>query len=190
MSKKVVVLLAEGFEDVEAVTPADYLRRAGAEVVVAAVKSRETKSSRGLTVLADTTVADLKAEGLLRAASWDAVLLPGGMPGAANIASSASCEAFIKEMAAAGRVVAAICAAPAVALYPMGVIAGRRFTCYPGMESEVSGARWSEERVVVDGNVVTSRGPGTAGEWAIALAGILCGEDAARKVAKATLLHP
>ncbi len=189
MSKKVVVLLAEGFEDVEAVTPVDYLRRAGAEVVVAAVGSvRETKSSRGLVLLADTTVADLAAKGKLRVQDWDAVLLPGGMPGAANIAASAACAALVKEMHAAGRLVGAICAAPAVALHPMGVIAGRRFTCYPGMESQVSGARWSDERVVVDGNVVTSRGAGTAGEWAIELIDKLFGPDAAQKIAKSVLL--
>lgn len=185
---KVLVLLAEGFEDVEAVTPVDYLRRAGAEVTLAAVGQRETRSSRGLVILADTTLAELKSAGRLRPDAWDAVLLPGGMPGAANIAASADCSSLVSGMFKAGRLVGAICAAPAVALHPLGILAGRRFTCYPGMEAEVSGGRWSDARVVVDGKLITSRGPGTAGEWAIELVTALCGAEAAKKVSAAVLL--
>ncbi len=190
MSKKVILLLAEGFEDVEAVTPADYLRRAGAEVVVAAVGGTKTvKSSRGLSVLADTTLADLSAAGRLQAVHWDAVVIPGGMPGSANIAASLTALGLVKDVFASGRIVAAICAAPAVVLAPHGMLAGRRFTCFPGMEKGLGGAHWSAERVVTDGHLVTSRGAGTAGEWAVTIIEKLLGAEAARKVAEAVLLR-
>ena len=183
MSKKVLVLFADGFEDVEAVTPVDYLRRAGAEVVVAGVGGLQVTGSRGMAIRADAEVADLAST------DWDAVVVPGGMPGAANIAASADCGALLKRAAASGRLIAAICAAPAVVLFPLGILAGRRFTCYPGMEKDVSGARWSDDRVVADGNVVTSRAAGTAGEWSLAIAAKLFGEDAAAKIGKAVLLE-
>jgi 4-methyl-5(b-hydroxyethyl)-thiazole monophosphate biosynthesis len=182
MAKRAVVLLAEGFEEVEAVTPIDYLRRAGAEVTVAGVGGTTIKSSRGLRILADKSVAELGSE------PWDAVVIPGGMPGAANIAADASCAGLIKKQAASQRLVAAVCAAPAVVLAPLGILSGRRFTCYPGMEKDVGGARWSDERVVVDGNVVTSRGAGTAGEWALEIIARLFGEESSRKIAKAVLI--
>ena len=190
MAKKAMVLLAEGFEEIEAVTPIDYLRRAGVEVTVAAVgNERAVKSSRGLTVLADTTVAELSAmPGRWSPMAWDAVLLPGGMPGASNIAASAPCASLLKACAASEKLVAAICAAPAVVLGPLGILTGRRFTCFPGMEKEVSSGRWAEDRVVVDGNLITSRAAGTAGEWAHAVVAKLLGEEAARKVAHAVLL--
>jgi len=182
MAKKAVVLLADGFEEVEAATPIDYLRRAGAEVTVAGVGGREAKGSRGLAVRADGLVSDAVGK------DWDAVVVPGGMPGAANIAANADCAALLRSAAASGKIVAAICAAPAVVLAPLGLLSGRRFTCYPGMEKDVSGARWSEERVVVDGDLVTSRGAGTAGEWALEIVAKLYGQETAAKIGKAVLL--
>lgn len=182
MPKKVLVLLAEGFEDVEAVTPIDYLRRSGAEVTVGGVGGTAVRSSRGITVQADVRVGEAALS------SWDAVIVPGGMPGAANIAASADCRTLLKSAADAGRLVAAICAAPAVVLAPLGILSGRRFTCYPGMEKEVAGAAWSDARVVADGNLITSRAAGTAGEWAAAIVAALFGEDAAAKLATAVLL--
>jgi len=189
MSKKIVVLLAEGFEDVEAVTPSDYLRRVGAELVIAAVApNRTVRSSRGLSILADATVAELVAAGRWTAATWDAVIVPGGMPGAANIIASTACSSLLKDMASVGKLIAAICAAPAVALAPLGLLAGKHFTCFPGMEKDVSGANWSDKRVVRDGNLITSRSAGTAGEWAREIIEVLYGTEAAEKLAKAVLL--
>jgi 4-methyl-5(b-hydroxyethyl)-thiazole monophosphate biosynthesis len=190
MSRKVIIFLADGFEEVEAITPIDYLRRAGAEVTIAAVRSdKMVKSARGLAVQADATVSELAtAAGRWSPAAWDAVIVPGGMPGASNVAASAPCSILLKSVANAGKLIGAICAAPPVVLSPLGILAGRRFTCFPGMEKEVTGARWSEDRVVVDGNLITSRAAGTAGEWARAIVSKLYGEDAADKVAKAVLL--
>ncbi|MFA6506096.1 MAG: DJ-1 family glyoxalase III [Treponemataceae bacterium] len=182
MSKKVIVFLADGFEEVEAVTPIDYLRRAGADVTVAGIGGLTIKSSRGLRVQADASVIDVEA------VAWDAVVVPGGMPGAANIAADTVCSKLIKSAVAKDHLVAAICAAPAVVLSPLGLLSGRRFTCFPGMEKDVSGARWSDERVVVDGNLITSRAAGTAGEWSLAIVAKLFGEESALKIAKAVLL--
>jgi 4-methyl-5(b-hydroxyethyl)-thiazole monophosphate biosynthesis len=200
MPKKVIVLLAEGFEEVEAVTPIDYLRRAGIEVTTAAVGAKGTDSgasrivtgSHGIPVTADAALADLAKAGKA-AAAWDAVLIPGGMPGAANLAASKETGALLKEMAAAGKTVAAICASPAVVLAPLGILAGKRFTCYPGMEKAVGGAQWSEDKVVIDsiaagGSIITSRGAGTAAAFAIAVISKLLSEVEGKKIAASVLL--
>lgn len=189
MPKRVVVFLADGFEEVEAVTPIDYLRRAGLEVCTAAVgKSRLVTGAHGIPVTADAALGELAEKG---AGFWDAVLVPGGMPGASNIAASKEAGALLKEMAAAGKWVNAICASPAVVLAPLGLLAGRRFTCYPGMEKQVTdaGARWSADRVVVDGNIITSRGAGTAAYWAVEIIGRLLSPGEGKKTAQAVLLE-
>jgi 4-methyl-5(b-hydroxyethyl)-thiazole monophosphate biosynthesis len=182
MPKKVVVLLAEGFEEVEAVTPIDYLRRAGLDVRVAAIgKGPAVTGSHGITVKADAVLGEAGA-------GWDAALLPGGMPGAANLAASKETGALLKDMAAAGKWVCAICASPAVVLGPLGLLAGRRFTCYPGMERAVSGGVWTEDPVAVDGNFITSRGAGTAARWAVEIIGRLLSPADGEKVARSVLL--
>jgi 4-methyl-5(b-hydroxyethyl)-thiazole monophosphate biosynthesis len=189
MAKKALVFLAEGFEEVEAVTPIDYLRRAGVEVTIAAPGGGETVTgSHGIPVKADVVLGDLVKQGRAVPAAWDAVVLPGGLPGADNLAASAAVGSFVKEMAAAGKWVCAICASPAVVLAPLGLLEGREFTCYPGMEKTVSGARWSGRRVVMDGNVITSRGAGTAGDFAAAIIGKLVSEEAAEKISRSVLL--
>jgi 4-methyl-5(b-hydroxyethyl)-thiazole monophosphate biosynthesis len=189
MAKKAIIFLAEGFEEVEAVTPIDYLRRAGVEVTIAALGGGEiVTGSHGIPVKADVSLAGLVKQGKAVPASWDAVVLPGGLPGANNLAASAETGSFIRAMAAAGKWVCAICASPALVLAPLGVLAGRKFTCYPGMEKTVSGARWSEDRVVIDGNIITSRGAGTAGYFAAAIIGKLVSEETAEKISQSVLL--
>jgi 4-methyl-5(b-hydroxyethyl)-thiazole monophosphate biosynthesis len=188
MAKKAVVLLAEGFEEVEAITPIDYLRRAGVEVTVAALGRSETVTgAHGIPVRAGITLEDFLRQG--GADAWDAVILPGGMPGAKNLAASETAGSFVKAMAAAGKWVCAICASPAVVLAPLGLLQGRKFTCYPGMEQAVSGARWSGDPVVTDGALITSRGAGTAGDFAAAIIGRLVSEEAAEKLAQSVLLR-
>ncbi|GHT76622.1 DJ-1 family protein [Spirochaetia bacterium] len=190
MSKTALVFLADGFEEVEAITPIDYLRRAGVDVITVSISdSRMVTGSHGIPVTADAVLADIAASVSAADSSvYDAMLLPGGMPGAANLAGSRGVGALLKGQAASGKIVAAICASPAVVLAPLGLLAGRRFTCYPGMEGTVTGAKWSEERVVIDGNIVTSRGAGTAAEWAITLIGALVSKTDGEKVAGAVLL--
>ena len=189
MGKKALTFLAEGFEEVEAVTPIDYLRRAGVEVTIAAIGAEKiVRGARGISLAADTTLAALEQGGLLNAASWDGVFVPGGMPGASNLAACTVVGNFYKEMAAAGKIAAAICASPAVFLAPLGLLEGKKFTCYPGMEKKVSGGTWLEDNVVADGNIITSRAAGTAAAFALALIEKLAGKDAAENLIKATLL--
>ncbi|MDR3161461.1 MAG: DJ-1/PfpI family protein [Spirochaetaceae bacterium] len=186
MSKKVLVLLANGFEEVEAVTPIDYLRRAGITVVTAALgPSKTVTGARGIPVAADVSLEEAGGT-----AAYDAVLIPGGMPGATNLAASAAVGALIKDFAAADKWVCAICASPAVVLAPLGLLRDRRFTCYPGAEKGLTEGKWSAEAVVVDGKIVTSRAAGTAALWALTIIRHLLGEQDAAKVAASVLLEP
>jgi 4-methyl-5(b-hydroxyethyl)-thiazole monophosphate biosynthesis len=194
MTKKAIVFLADGFEEVEAITPIDYLRRAGIAVTTVSIGPDElVQGSHKVGITADTTLKKLVPGGLACTAGYDAVVLPGGGKGSENLAASKEVGLFVKTMADAGKLVCAICAAPAVVLAPLGLLRGRRFTCYPGMEDQtsgaaVSGAAWTADRVVIDGNIVTSRGAGTAGEFAAAIIGKLVSEAEAEKVGKAVLL--
>jgi protein deglycase len=194
MPKKVLVFLAEGFEEVEAITPIDYLRRSGIEVTAASVgESLAVKGSHGIQIMADALLKSLLEGGKLLPSVWDGVVVPGGLPGADNLAASKETGAFIKEMADQGKLICAICAAPARVLSPLGLLKGRNFTCFPGEEEKVIspssasyGARWKEDRVVVDGSFITSRGAGTAGEFACAIVEKLTGEG--EKLADRVLL--
>jgi 4-methyl-5(b-hydroxyethyl)-thiazole monophosphate biosynthesis len=188
MRKKVLCFLAEGFEEVEAITPIDYLRRAGIEVTVAEKKKKKTVTgSHNIKVEADTTIAELEQAGHLNAASWDGAFVPGGMPGSSNLAACVPAGNLFKEIAAAGKLTAAICAAPAVFLAPLGLLNGKKFTCYPGKEKEVSGGIWQADKAVVDGNLVTSRGAGTAAAFAFAIIELLAGKDKAVSIGEAVL---
>ena len=201
MAKKIIVLLAEGFEEVEAITSIDYLRRAGIEVTVTATgcinggKSPVVKGSHNIPVVADTTLEDLVKKGKLVPSEWDGVVVPGGLPGAENLAASRESGAFIREMAIAHKWVCAICAAPARVLSPLGILAGKSFTCFPGEKEKViaagsasAGAKWKQDRVVIDGNIITSRGAGTAGEFACAVVAKIVSEADAKKLAERVLL--
>jgi 4-methyl-5(b-hydroxyethyl)-thiazole monophosphate biosynthesis len=189
MGKKALTFLAEGFEEVEAVTPIDYLRRAGIEVTVASIKNdRTVTGAHGISLAADTSIAELETSGRLSAAAWDAVFVPGGMPGAANLAACAPVGSFYREMAAAGKIIAAICASPAVFLAPLALLEGKKFTGYPGTENQVKGGTWSAGTVVVDANLITIRGPGTAAVFALALIEKLEGKEAVKKLTEAALL--
>jgi protein deglycase len=179
--KKACVLLADGFEEVEAITPIDYLRRAKVEVTIIGVTGKLVPGSHGIKVEADSGPEALDAD-------YDCVVVPGGR-GADNLAADPAVVLFIKRHFAAGALVAAICAAPAVVLHgACGILAGRRFTCYPGLEAKVGGARFSEDRVVVDGKLITSRGAGTAGEFSAAIIRELVGEAEAAEIAAKVLL--
>jgi 4-methyl-5(b-hydroxyethyl)-thiazole monophosphate biosynthesis len=190
MGKKALVFLADGFEEVEAVTPIDYLRRAGIEVVTAAIGTElSVTGAHGIIFTADTTIGALNASGTLNPAGWDCVFVPGGMPGASNLAACVPAGNFYREMAKAGKITAAICASPAVFLAPLGLLEGKRFTCYPGMEKGLKSGTWSEERVVIDGNLITSRAPGTAAEFALALIEKLAGPEEANNIKEAILTN-
>lgn len=168
-----LLLLADGFEEIEAVTVIDVLRRASVDVTIAALGSSPVRGSHGIAVAADTTLSEAQGQ------AFDAVILPGGMPGSLHLKDDPRVLELVRRQAAAGKLTAAICAAP-IALEAAGVLAGRRATSYPG--EELPSARSSEERVVEDGPIVTSRGPGTAIDFALALAARLVGAPVARSV--------
>ena len=176
MPKTALVILAEGFEEVEAIAPIDFLRRAGVRVTIAGVMDLQIKSSRNISVRADVLLKDIQD-------LPDAVILPGGLPGATNLAKSEEVAKLVKKMNAAGKLVAAICAAPALVLAPLGILDGKKATCYPGCEADFSSKTiHSKESVVEDGNIITSQGPGTAFAFAFAIAVRLVGKDMADNV--------
>jgi 4-methyl-5(b-hydroxyethyl)-thiazole monophosphate biosynthesis len=165
------VLLAEGFEEIEAVTVLDVLRRAGVQVQAVSLRGKRVTGSHGITLVADTTLREAARQ------QWDAVILPGGLPGAENLRDDPAVRDLVRKHFENGSRVAAICAGP-IALAAAGVLDGRRATCYPGFEAQLGAARCASDRVVVDGNVVTSRGPGTAIEFALALVAELVDREA------------
>lgn len=174
-----LVLLAEGFEEIEATAIVDVLRRSGVTVTTAALGTSPVRGSHGISLVADRSLEGVDA------ATFDAVVLPGGMPGAKHLKEDPRVLALVAKAAHAGKVVAAVCAGP-IALAAAGVLAGRRATAFPGYELE--GARFSEERVVVDDNVITSRGPGTAIEFSLALVERLVGSAAAERLRREMLV--
>jgi 4-methyl-5(b-hydroxyethyl)-thiazole monophosphate biosynthesis len=178
---RALVPLAEGFEEIEAVTIVDVLRRASVEVVVAALAASPVRGSHGIFVSADALLDDVLGE------EFDAIVLPGGMPGSRTLRDDARVLGIVRDANAKKKLVAAVCAAPIV-LEAAGVLAGRRATSYPG--NELPSARAVEERVVVDGHLVTSRGPGTALEFALTLVQKLAGAEVADKLESGMIVKP
>lgn len=166
----VLVPLAPGFEDLEATSIVDILRRADIEVITASLAPGLVQGARGMRVQPDAALDDVLAR------EFDMVALPGGMPGAEHLKNDARIQALLKRMAAAGRYTTAICAAP-MALAQAGLLDNRRATSYPGFVDRLKppGSTYLEEPVVVDGKVVTSRGPGTAMDFALTLVELLAG---------------
>lgn len=156
----VLAILAEGFEEIEAIAPIDLLRRAGAEVTTAALGSFHVTGRSGITMHADTTLDKVVGN------TYDCLFLPGG-PGVKAMRADERVRALVLDHHAKGRVVAAICAAPAV-LHDAGLLAGRRYTAHFSVAEELT-ALLPHERVVVDGTIVTSRGAGTALEFGLQL---------------------
>jgi protein deglycase len=174
-----LVLLADGFEEIEATAIVDVLRRAGVTVTTAALGQNPVRGSHGIALVADRALDGTDDS------SFDAIVLPGGMPGSKNLKEDPRVTELLSRSAAQGKVVAAVCAAP-IALEAAGVLAGKRATAYPG--HELPSARYSEDRVVVDGNVVTSRGPGTAIEFSLVLVEKLAGAPTAERLRSAMLV--
>ncbi|XP_024541051.1 protein DJ-1 homolog A isoform X1 [Selaginella moellendorffii] len=177
--KKVLVPVADGTEEMEAVIVIDVLRRAGAHVTVASVgQEPKVTASRGVKLVADAIVSECGDE------KYDLVVLPGGMPGAEHLRDSKALEDITRGQAQEQRAYAAICAAPAVALESWGLLNGLKATCYPSFVSKLSDPSSAESRVVKDGLVVTSRGPGTAMEFALTLVEQLYGKEKTQEVSK------
>lgn len=177
--KKVLVVLGDGFEEVEAFAPVTILRRAGLAVTVAGLDSQEVKGARSVTVLADAVLDDVKGD------SFDAIVLPGGMPGAANLAASSLLNGIVEHMARHGKIVSAICASPAVVLAPLGLLDNKKATCYPGAETNLNDStNYVDKDVVLDGNVITAKAASTAVKFGLKVLEELIGKEEADRVAE------
>jgi 4-methyl-5(b-hydroxyethyl)-thiazole monophosphate biosynthesis len=176
--KKVFIHLANGFEEVEAITPVDVLRRAGCEVTTVSISgNREVTSARGLSVLADKLFEDMDYS------QADVILFPGGQPGADNLTRHEGLKKRIAEFHSQGKMIAAICAAPMV-LANAGILQGKRVTCFPGTESKMKGAICTGNAVEIDGNITTGKAAGAAMKFSLALAEQLCGKSKAEDLKK------
>ncbi|MBQ3792138.1 MAG: DJ-1/PfpI family protein [Clostridia bacterium] len=183
----VYVFLADGTEEVEALTVVDVLRRAGAKVRTVGIPDRSVRGSHGITIEADLSEDEARREAVTER-DLSLAVLPGGMPGTLNLDASAAVDEIVRETLKRGGTVGAICAAPLI-LGRRGLLDGKKGTCYPGFEKELKGCEISEDPVVVDGQIVTSRGMGTALPFALALTEILYGEERANGIASSVLYH-
>jgi len=183
MRRKVLVPIADGTEEIEAVCMIDVLRRGGAEVTVASVGELQVTASRGVKIVANKLLKDCLNE------NYDLIALPGGIPGAEHLRDSADLTTLLKLQEAQGRWFGAICAAPAVVLQTHGLLEKRQATCHPAFSDRLQNSDRMASRVVVDGNCVTSRGPGTALEFALKLVELLFDEKRAQAVAEPMLVR-
>ena len=180
--KNVLLFLADGFEEIEALATVDVLRRAGVQVTTVSINPTElVTGAHGIPVMADVVYE------LAEFAEADMLVLPGGMPGAANLDAHEGLRAAISAHAEAGKWLAAICAAPMVYGH-MGLLNGKNATCYPGFESELAGATYTAAPVEKDGNIITGKGPAVVLPFAYALAEVLVGEEVVAQV-KAGMLY-
>lgn len=178
---KVIVPLADGFEEIEAITIVDILRRAGVEVTMAGLESLHVKGAHGIEVVADALLCDVEAD------SFDMIALPGGLPGAFHLAEHAELQKLLKTFDAEGKAIAAICAAP-YALKTAGVLKNA-YTCYPSFETKINHAGYQHEpKVVRDANITTSKGPSTSMLFALSLVEQLCGKAKKEELSSALLL--
>lgn len=176
---KIAVILADGFEEIEALTPVDVLRRAQIDCHMIGLTGLQVTGSHGIQVIADAVfTGDLSA--------YDMIVLPGGMPGSVNLRDNEVLISELQTAVAKGKQVAAICAAPIV-LEHAGLLENRQYTCYPGKEQEITSGTHQEKAVVVDGPIITSRGAGTSLEFAYTLVDLLGGDG--NGLAEAMVAH-
>ena len=192
--KTCAVLLADGFEETEALVPTDILRRAGVQVYLVSMNAPSlcVKGAHAVKIEADITSADL-IERIEKGDVPDAAFCPGGMPGSVNLAKNADTALILQAVKQKGGIVSAICAAPAAVFAPLGLLDGKRFTGYPGTENldksapNARPASYLVQDTVLDGTVLTSRGPGTAAALGFELAALLTGAQTASEIKKAML---
>ena len=171
MMKTIFVFLADGFEEIEAITPIDVLRRAGLNVQTVSVMDKQTVSgAHGIPVVADKMFANIHLE------DAEMLLLPGGLPGATNLDAHQGLSDMIMTFASEGKALAAICAAPLV-FGNRGLLQGKKATCYPGFESYLTGAEYTAALVEKDDNFITAKGPGAAMDFAFAIVEKYCGVE-------------
>ena len=178
MTIQVLIPIADGTEEIEAVTLIDVMRRAGAEVTVASVEELQVTASRGVKLVADCQIDECVDR------RYDLIALPGGVPGAQHLRDSNALKQMLHRQNDDGRFYGAICAAPAVVLESHGLLKDRKATCHPGFVENLSNASSAGMRVVVDGNCITSQGPGTAMAFSLKLVELLFGRQKIESVAE------
>ena len=174
MSTSVFVILAEGFEEIEAITPIDVLRRAGLDVTTVGLSGKTITGAHGVPLLADRTWDEVAA------LTPDVLLLPGGIPGSRHLGEHSGLKEMARRVADSDRWLAAICAAPALTLANWGLLSGRKATCYPGCESHFPpDVKHQQTPVVVDGQIITACGAGAAMEFSFQLVKFLLDQTTA-----------
>lgn len=177
---KVLVLFAEGFEEVEGVTQVDFLRRAGVEVLTVSITENKcVKGNFGMTIQTEAILSEINDE------QYDMIVLPGGVKGMENLKSNAKVTELLEKFYKEDKWVAAICASPTI-LGAIGLLEGKRAVCYPGFENGLIGATVVSDDVVVDGKVITSKGPGTSFKFALKLIDVLCGKETSDDIGRKT----
>lgn len=176
----VYVFLADGFEEVEALTPVDYVRRAGKTVVTVGVTGKTVTGAHNIPVMCDILIDDFNVS-----ASDEGIILPGGMPGTLNLEASDNVQAAIDFCVENEKMIAAICAAPSI-LGHKNLLQGKNAVCFPGFEKDLAGALISDKFAVTDGNFITAKGAGAASEFAFEIIAYLCGREKADEI-KATV---
>lgn len=177
------LFLAQGFEEIEALTVVDVMRRAGMDVkTVSITDDHKVTGAHGVTVVADLLFKGTDFDG----AEW--LIAPGGMPGASNLAAFTPLNDLLQRQAVKGKI-AAICAAPAVVLAPLGLLVDKPATCYPGFEGQMSGAEVQSEPVVALDRVITANGPAAATRFALAIVANSMGEGVAQEVGSGMLFY-
>lgn len=190
--KGVYMFFADGFEETEAIAPADVLRRGGIDVKKVSINgSLGASSSHGVHILTDMTFSEFRNQVVLDGTSaQDVMIFPGGLPGSDNLAACDELMDMMQKHYAEGGCVAAICAAPSVVLGKLPGLKGKRMTCYDGFEPALvaKGVEYTKEGVVTDGNIITGRGAGHAVNFGLAILAYLKGQDAADQVARSIML--
>ena len=171
----IYIFLAEGFEEMEALAPVDILRRAGLDVTTVGVTGKIVSGSHKIPVTADITADEVDFSDM------DAVVLPGGLPGTNNLEASDMVKKSVEYCISNDKYVAAICAAPSI-LGHMGILEGKKATCFPGFDKELKGAEYTADSVTVDGKIITGKGAGVSIDFALKLAEILKDKETADKL--------
>ena len=179
---RVAVILADGFEEVEAIAIVDVLRRADIDTVIAGLHDGVVVSARKVKVVPDTVIDTVKAD------DFDMIVLPGGQPGSDNLNADPRVKELVLAFTGKGKLAGAICAAPYV-LANAGVLRGKHATAYPSYKDKLGGGVYEERSVVTDGNILTSRGAGTALTFGLAIVERLVGREKALKIKEAMLIH-
>ncbi len=183
MSKRALILLAPGFEEIEAITPLDVFRRAGVDAISASItKEKAVPSARNIKIVADKNIDEIITE------DFDLIYLPGGLDGTKNLSQDERVIKLLKRQLEQQRLIAAICAAPTI-LDEHGISEGKKLTCYPSCQDWIKKSTVINEKIVYDNYIYTSQGPGTALEFSLFLLGVLLGEEKKKEIADAMLFN-